>query len=177
MWNNKMAATRNSYLTFDFMVVANESNEILYGDVTWTQSYKQILHDTFLYISNNKHGDRATVWSYSWKSECSRNMCWSKLMHSNVSLNCMTVNFISLEGKVNLKLSLSFSTWRNIGGVEIQLHAFLTSILDGGEWSASRSGRFTPRERALGTHWWASESSWTRWWREEFLAPAGNRTL
>jgi hypothetical protein len=29
----------------------------------------------------------------------------------------------------------------------------LTSALDGGEWSASRPCRFTPRERALGTHW------------------------
>jgi hypothetical protein len=29
----------------------------------------------------------------------------------------------------------------------------LTSGLDGGEWSASRLGRFTPRERAPGTHW------------------------
>jgi hypothetical protein len=29
----------------------------------------------------------------------------------------------------------------------------LTSALDGGEWPASRPGRFTPRERAPGTHW------------------------
>jgi hypothetical protein len=29
----------------------------------------------------------------------------------------------------------------------------LTSALHGGEWSASRPGRFTPRERASGTHW------------------------
>jgi hypothetical protein len=29
----------------------------------------------------------------------------------------------------------------------------LTSAVDGGEWSASRPGRFTPRERAPGTHW------------------------
>jgi hypothetical protein len=29
----------------------------------------------------------------------------------------------------------------------------LTSALDGGEWSASRPGRFTPRERAPGIHW------------------------
>jgi hypothetical protein len=29
----------------------------------------------------------------------------------------------------------------------------LTSALDGGELSASRTGRFTPRERAPGTHW------------------------
>jgi hypothetical protein len=30
---------------------------------------------------------------------------------------------------------------------------FLTSELAGGEWSASRPGRFTPEERAPGTHW------------------------
>jgi hypothetical protein len=29
----------------------------------------------------------------------------------------------------------------------------LTSALDGGEWSASRPGHFTPRERALGIDW------------------------
>jgi hypothetical protein len=30
---------------------------------------------------------------------------------------------------------------------------FLTSALFGGEWSASRTGRFNPGERALSTHW------------------------
>jgi hypothetical protein len=34
-----------------------------------------------------------------------------------------------------------------------RVEAFLTSALDGGEWSASRSGRFTPREIAPGIHW------------------------
>jgi hypothetical protein len=29
----------------------------------------------------------------------------------------------------------------------------LISALGGGEWSASRSGRFIPREKAPGTHW------------------------
>jgi hypothetical protein len=29
----------------------------------------------------------------------------------------------------------------------------LTSALDGGEWSASRPDRFTPRERTPDTHW------------------------
>jgi hypothetical protein len=29
----------------------------------------------------------------------------------------------------------------------------LTSALDGGEWSASRPGHITPKERAPGTHW------------------------
>jgi hypothetical protein len=37
--------------------------------------------------------------------------------------------------------------------VEVQLHALLTSALDGGEWSLSRPDRFTPRERALGIYW------------------------
>jgi hypothetical protein len=29
----------------------------------------------------------------------------------------------------------------------------VTSALDGGEWSASRPGRSTPREIAAGNHW------------------------
>jgi hypothetical protein len=37
--------------------------------------------------------------------------------------------------------------------VEVQLHAFFISALDGGEWSASRPGSFNHRETALGTHW------------------------
>jgi hypothetical protein len=32
-------------------------------------------------------------------------------------------------------------------GVEVYLHAFLTSTLGGGEWLASRPGRFNPKER------------------------------
>jgi hypothetical protein len=32
-------------------------------------------------------------------------------------------------------------------------HAFLISALEGGEWSASRPGRFTLGERVPGTHW------------------------
>jgi hypothetical protein len=42
---------------------------------------------------------------------------------------------------------------KTYGGVDVQIHIFLTSALVGGEWSASRPGRFTPRERAPGTHW------------------------
>jgi hypothetical protein len=36
----------------------------------------------------------------------------------------------------------------SICGVEVELHTFLTSTLDGCEWSALRHGRFIP-----GTHW------------------------
>jgi hypothetical protein len=38
-------------------------------------------------------------------------------------------------------------------GVEVYLHAFLASALYEVELSASYSDRFTPRERAPGTHW------------------------
>jgi hypothetical protein len=34
------------------------------------------------------------------------------------------------------------------GVVEVELHVFLTSALNGGEWSALLSGRYTPGERA-----------------------------
>jgi hypothetical protein len=38
------------------------------------------------------------------------------------------------------------------GGVDVEIHIFLTSATAGGEWSVSRLGPFTPRERATGTH-------------------------
>jgi hypothetical protein len=37
--------------------------------------------------------------------------------------------------------------------VEVWLHTFLTLALDGGEWSASRPGRFTTGIRGPGMHW------------------------
>jgi hypothetical protein len=37
------------------------------------------------------------------------------------------------------------------GGVEVQLHTFLTLALDGGKWSASRSCRYNPGEMIPGT--------------------------
>jgi hypothetical protein len=42
---------------------------------------------------------------------------------------------------------------KTYGGVVVETHVFLTSALVRGEWSASRPGRFNPRERAPGTHW------------------------
>jgi hypothetical protein len=38
------------------------------------------------------------------------------------------------------------------GGVDVQIHIFLTSALVGGEWSTSRPGSFTPGEEAPRTH-------------------------
>jgi hypothetical protein len=39
------------------------------------------------------------------------------------------------------------------GGLDVEIRIFLTSALVGGEWSASRPGRFIPGERTPGTHW------------------------
>jgi hypothetical protein len=47
-------------------------------------------------------------------------------------------------------------------GVEMELHAFLISALDGGEWSASRVDCFTPGVKSPGTHWiggWADSGA------------------
>jgi hypothetical protein len=54
-------------------------------------------------------------------------------------------NFI-LAGKVKVKLTLCLTkhhATKTYEEVEIQLHE-LISALDGGEWIASRPGRFTP---------------------------------
>jgi hypothetical protein len=42
---------------------------------------------------------------------------------------------------------------KTYGGVTVQIQVFLTSALVGGEWSASRPGRFTPGKIAQCTHW------------------------
>jgi hypothetical protein len=39
------------------------------------------------------------------------------------------------------------------GGVDVQMHILITSVLVGGEWSASRPCRFTPGERTPSTLW------------------------
>jgi len=41
------------------------------------------------------------------------------------------------------KFSLS-TPRRHTGGAEVQLHSFVSSALNKGEWSTSRSGGFTP---------------------------------
>jgi len=47
--------------------------------------------------------------------------------------------------------------------------------LDGGQWSASRPGRFNTGERTSDTHWiggWVGQKPvWKRWWREKSPYP------
>jgi len=57
-------------------------------------------------------------------------------------------------------------TMKTCGGMEVQLHEFLTSALDGGDWSASPPGRFTPGRNKVPIGWeavWAREQVWTQW--------------
>jgi hypothetical protein len=66
-------------------------------------------------------------------------------------------NLVTVINLELVKLSLCFNWAPRHGGVlgewKYSSTHSLTSALDGGEWSASRPGRFTPRERAPRTHW------------------------
>jgi hypothetical protein len=70
-------------------------------------------------------------------------------LHSGLKLLVIT----KVKGKVVSVLVLTEQhAMKAYWGAEVHLHAFALTI-DGGEWLASRSGCFTPRERAPGTHW------------------------
>jgi len=54
---------------------------------------------------------------------------------------------------VKVKLSLYLTKHHIMGEWRHSSTHSLISALDGGEWSASRSAHFTPRERVFFTHW------------------------
>jgi hypothetical protein len=56
------------------------------------------------------------------------------------------------EVKVKAKLSLCLNK-HVLGEWRHSSRDYLTLALDGGKWSTSRPGRFTPRERVRGTRW------------------------
>jgi len=72
-------------------------------------------------------------------------------------------------------MKLSFCTpWRYMGGIEIQLHSFLASMLEGVERSASLAGCLTPPgggnhlfslRRLGGREWRVAEPIWMFWGR------------
>jgi hypothetical protein len=66
-----------------------------------------------------------------------------------------------LKTKVQLSLSVP---WRQIGGIAVLVHPFLTSALDVSEWSIA-----LPLGKNSGTHW-ALEPIWMLWRREKSLA-------
>jgi hypothetical protein len=63
---------------------------------------------------------------------------------------------------------------KTYGGVDVQIHVFLSSSVIGGEWSASCFGRFTAEERAPGTSWigvWVGPTTGLTTWRGEKYGP------
>jgi hypothetical protein len=42
---------------------------------------------------------------------------------------------------------------KTYGGVNVKIHMFMISVLDGGEWTALRPGHVTPGERVPSAHW------------------------
>jgi hypothetical protein len=63
------------------------------------------------------------------------------------------------------------------GGLDTYVHIILTSTLVGGEWSASHIGRFTPENRAPGSHlmgrWVGLRSGLSDVEKRKFLALPG----
>ena len=77
------------------------------------------------------------------------------------------------------KLSLSMPG-RHITGADVQFYSFLTSVLDGGEWLASRPRPLYPGERIpVSTEYKGGGGDpvrvWTFWRREKYLVPTGIR--
>jgi hypothetical protein len=65
-----------------------------------------------------------------------------------------SIRFDSYAGKVNVSLCLpKYHAIKTRGEMEVQLHLFLTSTLDGDEWSNSHPSHYIPGVRALCTHW------------------------
>jgi hypothetical protein len=86
----------------------------------------------------------------------------------------LTKYIISPFGKGKIKLFACLTNYalrhKGVWGVDVQIHIFLTSVLVGGEWSASRPCHFNPGERVPGTNWiggWVDpKPDWTTWRRE-----------
>jgi len=70
-----------------------------------------------------------------------------------------------------------FMSSKHIAGVELKLHTFLNSALDGSEWLLSHTSCCTPGDRMFRTlsidSWWTPEIVWMYWRRETSLAHAG----
>jgi hypothetical protein len=83
---------------------------------------------------------------------------------------------------IYIKVKLSrYTPWRHMGERRYSSYSFLTSALDGGEWSASRPGRALPPGKGspvpIGQEaGWAPEPVWTQRLEEKSSAPVEDRT-
>ena len=70
----------------------------------------------------------------------------SRPKHVISFLDCTSSNMFGREeGQREYRSNISLPTPKACRRVEVQLHLFKTSTLDGGEWSTSRCGYFTPQ--------------------------------
>jgi hypothetical protein len=74
-----------------------------------------------------------------------------------------------------------YTPWRRLGDRRYSSYSFMTSALDGGEWSASRPDRALPPGKGppvpiVQEAGWAPEPVWTHRLEEKSFAPAGDRT-
>jgi len=67
------------------------------------------------------------------------------------------------------------SRMKTYGGVKVQHHIFLTSVLDGGEWSTSRLALFTPGKYWTGGGAGLGTGLDAVTIRNPFTAPTGDR--
>jgi hypothetical protein len=85
---------------------------------------------------------------YSWKSNVHFNWIMCSPIYFKIRLMMMS--------QIKVRLSLCFNwapcQWGVLGKWRYSATHSLTSALDGGEWSASRPGSFTSREKAPDTH-------------------------
>jgi hypothetical protein len=92
-----------------------------------------------------------------------------RLAVSTCNIRCFGDRGSILGGKLQAKLPLCLTKYhatKTNWGVHVQLHAFLSLALDRGEWSASHSGRFTPRRKIVTIAYEAEKapkSVWTMW--------------
>jgi hypothetical protein len=66
--------------------------------------------------------------------------------------------------------------WWHMWGEEYSPYSYLTSALDGGEWSASRPGRALPPVPIGQEAGWAPEPVWTQRLEGKPSASVGDRT-
>jgi hypothetical protein len=69
-----------------------------------------------------------------------------------------------------------YTPWRRLEGRRYSSYSFLTSALDGGEWTASRPDRALPPVPIGQEAGWASEPVWTQGIEEKSSAPVEDRT-
>jgi hypothetical protein len=90
---------------------------------------------------------------------------------------------LNIKANEACKVKLShYTPWRRLGGRQYSSYSFLTSSLDGGEWSPSRPSRALLQAKGppvpIGQEaGWAPEPVWTQTLHEKSSASVGDRTL